>query len=243
MKKKILAFTLCAAMLAIAVVGGTLAYFTDTDVETNVFTAGNIDIEIEEIFPEDELMPGTATDNNLQKEVYVKNTGDNDAYMWIEVLIPAKLDTPENASLNDLHFNYYDTYFDDYGSPVVCSSAVAKANGYTGPQFVINEVYMGEVEMADTNGTTVKYNRYLHYTENDSAKKTDEKTAALLAQVYMDKDIEQCTDSHENCLVLKDDTHYTGPWELVINAYGIQAQGFDTIDEAINAYYNSEVIK
>mgnify|MGYP002732138240 CR=1 FL=1 len=239
MKKKILTLCLVVALAATAVIGGTLAYFTDTDTETNVFTAGDIKIDIEEIFPEKELMPGTATDNNLQKEVYVKNTGSNDAYMWIEVLIPAALDTPRNASLNDLHFNYYDTYFDAYGSPVVCSSAVAKANGYTGPAFVINEVYMGTTTIEG-----VDYNRYLHYTENDTAKATDEKTAALLAQVYMDKDIEQCTDySHTDCLVLKDGTHYTGAWELIINAYGIQSQGFDTIGEAINAYYETEVIK
>lgn len=239
MKKKILTLCLVVALAATAVIGGTLAYFTDTDTETNVFTAGDIKIDIEEIFPEDELMPGTATDNNLQKEVYVKNTGSNDAYMWIEVLIPAALDTPENASLNDLHFNYYDTYEDSEGNLVVCSSAVATANGYTGPKFVINEVNMGTTTIEG-----VTYNRYLHYTENDTAKATNEKTAALLAQVYMDKDIEQCTDdSHTDCLVLKDGTHYTGAWELVINAYGIQSQGFDTIGEAINAYYETEVIK
>ena len=238
MKKKILTLCLVVALAATAIIGGTLAYFTDTDTETNVFTAGDIKIDIEEIFPEDELMPGTATDNNLQKEVYVKNTGSNDAYMWIEVLIPAALDTPEDASQNDLHFNYYDTYKDSEGNLVVCSSAVAMANGYTGPEYVINEVYMGTT---DVEG--VSYNRYLHYTENDTAKENDGKTAALLAQVYMDKDIEQCTDNHEDCLVLKDGTHYTGAWELIINAYGIQSQGFDTIGEAINAYYETEVIK
>ena len=30
MKKKVLALSLCVVMLAIAIVGGTLAYFTDT---------------------------------------------------------------------------------------------------------------------------------------------------------------------------------------------------------------------
>ena len=242
MKKKVLSLCLVVALAATAVIGGTLAYFTDTDTQTNVFTAGDIKIDIEEIFPEDELMPGTATDNNLQKEVYVKNTGSNNAYMWIEVLIPAALDTPENASQNDLHFNYYDTYEDSEGNLVVCSSAVAKANGYTGPKFVINEVYMGETTIGEGEAA-VTYNRYLHYTENDTAKAKEEKTAALLAQVYMDKDIEQCTENHEDCLVLKDGTHYTGAWELIINAYGIQSQGFDTIGEAINAYYETEVIK
>lgn len=238
MKKKILTLCLVVALAATAVIGGTLAYFTDTDTKTNVFTAGDIKIAIEEIFPEGELMPGTATDNNLQKEVYVKNIGSNDAYMWIEVLIPAALDTPENASLNDLHFNYYDTYEDSEGNPVVCSSAVANAEGYSDPKFVINEVYMGS-----TTVEGVTYNRYLHYTENDTAKASEETTAALLAQVYMDKDIEQCTEDHGDCLLLKDGTHYDGAWELIINAYGIQSQGFDTIGEAINAYYDDEVIK
>lgn len=44
MKKKILALCLCVAMLAIAIVGGTLAYFTDTDVAQNVMTTGKLDI-------------------------------------------------------------------------------------------------------------------------------------------------------------------------------------------------------
>lgn len=44
MKKKILALVLCVAMLAIALVGGTLAYFTDTDADVNVMSLGNIKI-------------------------------------------------------------------------------------------------------------------------------------------------------------------------------------------------------
>lgn len=44
MKKKILAIVLCIAMLAIAIVGGTMAYFTDKDAATNVFVSGNVSI-------------------------------------------------------------------------------------------------------------------------------------------------------------------------------------------------------
>ena len=43
MKKKILAIGLVVAMAATAVVGGTLAYFTDTDQKTNTFTAGGVE--------------------------------------------------------------------------------------------------------------------------------------------------------------------------------------------------------
>lgn len=48
MKKKILALVLCVAMLAIAVVGGTLAYFTDTDAKTNVVTVGSVSADLYE---------------------------------------------------------------------------------------------------------------------------------------------------------------------------------------------------
>lgn len=44
-KSKILAAALCTSMLATAVVGGTLAYFTDVDKDDNVFQMGNVKIE------------------------------------------------------------------------------------------------------------------------------------------------------------------------------------------------------
>ena len=48
MKKKVLALVLCVAMLAIAIVGGTMAYFTDADAKTNTFTMGKVDIALDE---------------------------------------------------------------------------------------------------------------------------------------------------------------------------------------------------
>ena len=46
MKKKITAIFLCVALLATAIVGASLAYFTDTDNETNTFTVGNVKIDL-----------------------------------------------------------------------------------------------------------------------------------------------------------------------------------------------------
>lgn len=48
MKKKLTAVALIVCMLAIMLVGATLAYFTDTDTETNTFTMGKVDIELTE---------------------------------------------------------------------------------------------------------------------------------------------------------------------------------------------------
>lgn len=48
MKKKIIALCLLVALVATAVVSGTLAYFTDEDENNNVFSMGNIDITLDE---------------------------------------------------------------------------------------------------------------------------------------------------------------------------------------------------
>ncbi len=46
MKKKITAIFLCVALVAIAIVGASLAYFTDTKSATNTFTVGNVKIDL-----------------------------------------------------------------------------------------------------------------------------------------------------------------------------------------------------
>ena len=46
MKKKFTAIFLCVALVAIAVVGTSLAYFTDTKSATNTFTVGNVKIDL-----------------------------------------------------------------------------------------------------------------------------------------------------------------------------------------------------
>lgn len=44
MKKKLTAIFLCVALVAIAIVGASLAYFTDTKTATNTFTMGDVKI-------------------------------------------------------------------------------------------------------------------------------------------------------------------------------------------------------
>ena len=46
MKKKLIAISLVVAMLAVAVIGGSLAYFTDTKSAENTFTAGGVKINL-----------------------------------------------------------------------------------------------------------------------------------------------------------------------------------------------------
>ena len=135
MKKKILALCLVVALAATAVIGGTLAYFIDTDKADNVFTVGGVRIELveqerngkgglQDFSDKKVLMPivGSAQDTTKQetvngwtglptagnwvdKIITVKNTGASEAYMKVFVAIPAELDNINDAGKNVLHYN------------------------------------------------------------------------------------------------------------------------------------------
>ena len=115
MKKKILAIGLVVALLAIMVVGGSLAWFTDEDQATNVFTIGSIEIlqheqqhvidangdktpDLEAFENNKVLLPivntadPAADDNYQDKIVTVENVGKNEAYIQTYVAVPAALD-------------------------------------------------------------------------------------------------------------------------------------------------------
>ena len=63
MKKKILSLCLVLALGATAIIGGTLAYFTDTDSATNTFEAGKVGISLDEA-----VVEINADDNLVAKE-------------------------------------------------------------------------------------------------------------------------------------------------------------------------------
>ncbi len=92
MKKKILACALVVICLSI-VAYGTVAYYTYEDTATNVITAGNVRIELEELAilveggapvpfnnPND-VVPGTS----VSKIVQVKNTGVSAAWVRLDL--------------------------------------------------------------------------------------------------------------------------------------------------------------
>ena len=109
-KRKIMGAALALSMTAILAVGGTLAYFTSEDQATNVFTTGNVKIDlIEEFDAEDaKLMPGI----DITKKVDVKNDGSEKAYVRVHIAFPSMLDSgskdePQFASYNNtLHWNF-----------------------------------------------------------------------------------------------------------------------------------------
>ena len=92
-----------AHLLAILAVSGSLAWFSDTDEVTNVFTVGSVKIEQNEVgadgnpfVQEQVLMPVVKADdptdeNYIAKIVDVTSTGENPAYVRTHIAIPTKL--------------------------------------------------------------------------------------------------------------------------------------------------------
>lgn len=84
MKKKIIALCLIVALAATAVIGGTLAYFTDTETVTNAFTVGNVNISLTEPSWKGKanLMPGV----DFAKDPTIKvEAGSMDSYVFLKL--------------------------------------------------------------------------------------------------------------------------------------------------------------
>ena len=113
MKKKIIAVCLIVAMAAIAVVGGTLAWFTDTEDANNVFTVGNVDITLTEpnwtsTGSQDapEVYPGEP----LAKDPTVENVGANPCFVRVRV---DGLDCLGNAGMITTRYKWNNVYNTD----------------------------------------------------------------------------------------------------------------------------------
>lgn len=253
-KKKILVLALSLAMVAILAVGGSLAYFTDTDSETNTFTIGSVKIALieqqtdgkgglEDFDQDKTLMPGTQTDGNaVSKIVTVKNTGKNDAWVWVELKIPDYLvsnEYPDDESKNALHWNTYG-YFTDGYHPQYKASAVGDG--------IIKEdgtpVVKDTVSVADGLWTDFEYvsNENGFVTIRSKMLKplpVGKISLPCLRQVYMDWRVK--TNENGTQYLLPDGTsiYTTASWEIEVNAFAIQADGIDSVDKAVMAYTNN----
>ncbi|WP_217077933.1 BsaA family SipW-dependent biofilm matrix protein [Clostridium baratii] len=86
MKKKKLSLLIGVGILTVALIGGTLAWFTSKDNVTNKFTTGSIKHEILEKFEaknetHENILPG----DEINKDVWIKNTGKSDALLRVKI--------------------------------------------------------------------------------------------------------------------------------------------------------------
>ena len=258
MKKKITALCLCVALLAIAVVGASLAYFTDTKSATNTFTVGNVKIDLIEQektenglvpFTQNKtLVPGKSNDGNaVSKIVTVKNTGKNDAWVWVDLKIPAYLvskEYPTNESKNALHWNSYGCFNVEYNSGNYWS--LATSDGIVGADHKVTNPDMVAVEDGLWNDYKYVGEETINGTKYVVIRTTMAKTLPAgkislpcLAQVYMDWRVTTNEDGTQFILPGGDPISVNASWEIIVNAYAIQADSFDSVDAAVAAYANN----
>lgn len=106
MKKKMLVTTMVTLLVAIALIGTTLAYFTDTKEATNTFTVGNVKIELTEPNWDasgSEDAPAVYPGEPLKKDPTVENVGANPAFIRVKV---TGLDSLDPAGLITLRTDY-----------------------------------------------------------------------------------------------------------------------------------------
>ena len=244
MKKKILAFAMVFALAAVAVVGGSLAYFTDEDETENTFAVGNVNISmIEQQRNEqnpDMLSPYVDGSTLIpvvenEKESPVITNGDNDETN--DVALPSEAN----------YANYIDK--------IVRVSNTGKSQAYVRAFIAIPSsidaitlngglhLSLGESESWEelkSEGTAtingIEYNVYSRI--NSEVVESWTTTAPAYSGIYLDKDV----DSDENGnLIINGNTvgrsTYTVEGKVVIPVFAqaIQVAGFDTADEAFAA--------
>ena len=252
MKKKILALCLVVALAVTAVVGGTLAYFTDTDEATNTFTAGGVKIDLIEQerdgkgglqdFTQDKvLMPivGSAqgekdalgqpvAKNYVDKMVTIQNTGKSGAYVRAYFAIPSDLDDGYetfNAGANILHFNFGNVKTD---------------NGFVSTEGVQWKwTHDGKWNYFETTIDGVAYNVY--YADYYQVLPAGATTEQFVSGVYLDKNVNMDAEGNyiDSRFPNADLSILEGNVNCPVYAVAVQADGFKNADEAVTAAFGA----
>ena len=248
MKKKLTAVALVVCMLAIMLVGASLAYFTDKDEEVNTFTMGNVKIDLKETFDEENavLRPGSQSTNKIEKKVWIQNTGSENAYVWYEWYIPSALDSIDGSTgtNNVLHVNSNGNSWDKYREnsnywPQGQEKALPLERTWDHDPEVelnLNVGPEGYIRTEEVGG--VKYNVYL-VLYHGVLKPTEETTVAMNG-AYLDSKVDNAIDANGTVYYTingkKIDYDFTKNINIIVKAYGIQAAGFADVYAAYNAY-------
>ena len=248
-KKSILMAAIAVMLVAVLVVGGTLAYFTDTKAATNTFTVGDVKINLIEqergenglqdftqkkaLYPivgsaqgeQDEYNMPVAK-NYVDKMVTIKNTGSEAAYIRAYFAIPSALDDGYetfNAGKNVLHFNFGNT------------QAGASTDGVQWIWMPGNKWNYFETTLADG----IKYNVYYaaYYQAVDGGATTEQ----LLKGVYLDKSFDMKADgayAFGEKLTLDEGWDWNNV-SCPVFAVAVQAAGFDSASAAMDAAFGA----
>ena len=254
MKKKLFTMAMAIALIAVSIVGMSLAYFTDKDNETNTFTAGGVKIDLIEqqvnkdgsaleTFKQDQvLMPivGSAQGekdkfgqpvaaNYIDKMVTIENTGKSAAYIRAYFAIPSDLDDGYetfNAGANILHFNF--------GNKFNADGTLTTTYGNEW-----NWMHDGKWNYFETTIDNVAYNVY--FADYYQALPAGEPTEQFISGVYLDSHVDMANGKYIDTRFPNADLSILeGTVKCPVMAVAVQAEGFANADAAITAAFGAK---
>lgn len=189
MKKKVTAIALAVCILAVAVIGATMAYFTDTDSKTNTFTFGKVDIDLTE----------DSTDANGAVKGDMSTDGGITYPGVLPGLVYSKVPT---VTVKD----------DSLPAYVAITATVPTIYNWDG-------LFNNTVSTAFTmDKKTVGENTVYYFYANDPVNPNDFVTPFTEVKI--------------NPALTQNDVKNLPTFNVVVNAYGIQKEGFDNAQEA-----------
>ena len=211
-KKRFVAILLCVTLVALAAIGATFAYLTDTKTVDNTFTMGNVAIKLDETNVNDpEGARVTSNEYNVYpgavvtKDPIVHNTGKNAAYI--------------RATVNVSNWmNLCAAYYPDFKETFPNDGYKAALN------LLVGELGEGWSVVGVEAGDTFTIGQFdakfiLKY---EGALASGDDTTAMFQTVTIPTGIDNAsTDSFK---------------EVKVVAQAIQADGFDTWEAAFAAY-------
>ena len=235
MKKKIVSLALVVALIAIAAMG-TLAYFTDIDDAANVFTVGSVDIELTEATVD-------YNEDNATWEANEERTTEGVTYegaVYPGAVLP-KDPTVENKGINNAYIRAY-VYF-DYGYMTYLMDGLEGRDRYEsyvdyvqtfigseyGEGWSLKDVTIG-LTPGETSGANTTFVAEFTY---DRVLESGETTDPIFTQVTIPAEF----DNEDLNWLNNVPAEYENKGmriDVVVNA--IQAEGFDSAEEAWNAY-------
>lgn len=249
MKKKIIALCLIVALAATAVIGGTLAYFTDTDSAKNTFTVGNVKIELLESTLHREnagVANGATSTSELWSDVAMAGSGNTSPYkagdaFYTDEQIKAdaanyQTNLAKNNKLNPGESYHKMPYVVNTGKnpayirirvmiPAALDTAILNSSMYTSSaltkEFTMKYDASGTV---DRDG--VKYNVYT-FTRIDPLEPEEMTYWNVWGTVHMDTDV-----TNEEIADLISD----GKFDVLVEADAIQANSFADATAAWTAF-------
>lgn len=247
-KKTILVAAIAVMLVAALVVGGTLAYFTDTKSATNTFTMGNVKIALNEQQRADNTKAYDETTNKLvdfeNDKVLLPLAGSAQGAEHDSLGLPVglenyhdKLITVTNTGKNDAYVRVY------VAVPAALEAKTAEAGDFTDSIFHVNynkdTTWDAEHRVGTVTLDNVVYNVYYRTCNQVVAK--DATTTAAYIGCYLDNRVDASANGYTfNGQAINFD--FSNGVKIPVMAVAVQADGFTSADAAFDAAFAADYI-